>query len=131
MVKGLDTGFFIEIMKGNQAAAESWDSFSVNGNAVIVSVLTLGEVLYFAFRVGRPEQGKVMAQGITTAANVIDVNQDIVEKASALKAGRNIPYVDALIIATFMENACTEIHTTDRNHFGEIKNKGLQFVFWN
>lgn len=127
---GIDTGFFITLMRGNRQAVETWTSFSANDEKLIVSVLTLGEILYFSYRVGKPENGQEMTRGIVMASDVIDVNQAIVEKASALKTGRNIPYVDSIIIATFLENACTEIHTTDRKHFNKIKNNNVQFKFW-
>ena len=73
--------------------------------------------------------GKTLIDNIEIAARVISVDRKITDKAAALKAGRSIPYTDALILATFLVNDCKTIHTTDRNHFSQIKNKGLKFVF--
>jgi len=67
---------------------------------------------------------------IDKSARVIPVDRPIVEKAASLKAGRGIPYIDSIILSTFMLTGCREIHTTDRNHFTEIKNKDLSFVFY-
>jgi predicted nucleic acid-binding protein len=58
------------------------------------------------------------------------VDRPIVEKAASFKAGRGIPYVDSIILATFLLAGCREIHTTDRKHFAEIENKGISFVFY-
>ena len=58
------------------------------------------------------------------------VDRPIVEKAASLKAGRGIPYIDSIILATYMLAGCSEIHTTDKSHFAEIKNNGLSFVFY-
>ncbi|MFZ5571807.1 MAG: type II toxin-antitoxin system VapC family toxin [Thermodesulfobacteriota bacterium] len=96
----------------------------------MVSVLTLGELLYIAFRTGQSDIGKEMVDNIAFSARVVEVNRLIVEKAASLKAGRMVPHVDAMILATFMQAGCNEIHTTDRNHFSAIKNKGLSFVFY-
>ncbi len=130
MVVGLDTGFFILLMKENEHAIKVWHTFLDNRDNLIVSVLTIGELLYMSYRVRQPDAGQRLILGINQATEVIPVDQSLVEKAAGLKAGRGTPYVDAIILATFMMHNCEEIHTTDRNHFGEIKNKGLEFVFW-
>jgi predicted nucleic acid-binding protein len=58
------------------------------------------------------------------------VDRSVVEKAASLKAGRGIPYVDSIILATFMLAGCRQIHTTDQNHFAGIKNKDISFVVY-
>ncbi len=127
---GLDTGFFVGLMKADQRAITAWQALSAGDSLPVVSVLTLGELLYISFRTGKPEIGKEMLHSIASAAQVVDVTRQIVEKAAALKAGRMIPYVDSIILATFMQTGCNEIHTSDRNHFSEMKNKGLAFIFY-
>ncbi|MBW2336144.1 MAG: PIN domain-containing protein [Deltaproteobacteria bacterium] len=96
----------------------------------VISMLTLGELLYISFRLGQPDKGKELVDSIDKSARVMPVDRPIVEKAASLKAGRGIPYIDSIILSTFMLTGCREIHTTDRNHFSEIKNKGLSFVFY-
>ena len=49
--------------------------------------------------------------------------------ANPIRFGEH-PYIDSIILSTFMLTGCREIHTTGRNHFSEIKNKGLSFVFY-
>jgi predicted nucleic acid-binding protein len=127
---GLDTGFFIELMKKNKEAKQLWSNLGEHTDFPIVSVLTLGEILYFSYRVGKPVQGKKMVNGIETACNVKIVDQEITEKAAGLKHGRGMPYVDSLILATFMIAGCKELHTSDKNHFKNLGQKGLPVVFW-
>ena len=127
---GLDTGFFIALMKKDKKAKQMWSSLGGRKDFPIVSVLTLGEILYFSYRVGKPAQGKKMVKGIETACNVKMVDQEITEKAASLKHGRGMPYVDSLILATFMIAGCKEIHTSDKNHFKDIGQKHLSVVFW-
>ena len=78
-----------------------WKSIREQEAFPIVSVLTIGEILYLAYRIGEPEEGHKMVKGIALAASVQAVDQNITEKAAGLKHGRGMPYVDALIFATF------------------------------
>ena len=126
---GLDTGFFVEIIKGNQDIIDIWQNLSKGDTLPIVSVLTLGELLYIAYRTGTHSAGKDLVDNIDFSCRVIPVDRKIIEKAASLKAGRGIPYIDAIILATFMLSKCRTIHTTDRKHFSEIKNKGISFIF--
>ena len=127
---GLDTGFFVGLMKSESNPIEFWAALAESDTLPLVSVLTLGELIYIAFRIGQPDKGKELVDSIDKSARVMPVDRPIVEKAASLKAGRGIPYIDSVILATFMLAGCREIHTTDRNHFAEIKNKGISFVFY-
>jgi predicted nucleic acid-binding protein len=127
---GIDTGFFVGLMKGDPKPIEFWASLVDSDILPVISMLTLGELLYISFRLGRPDKGKELVDSIDKSARVMPVDRPIVEKAASLKAGRGIPYIDSIILATFMLAGCREIHTTDRNHFAEIKNKDISFVFY-
>ena len=127
---GLDTGFFVGLMKGDSKSIEFWASLVDSDTLPVISILTLGELLYISFRLGQPDKGKELVDRIDKSARVIPVDRPIVEKAASLKSGRGIPYVDSIILATFMLASCREIHTSDRSHFAEIKNKGISFVFY-
>jgi predicted nucleic acid-binding protein len=127
---GIDTGFFVGLMKGDTKPIEFWASLVDGDRLPVISMLTLGELLYISFRIGLPDKGKELVDSIDKSARVMPVDRPIVEKAASLKAGRGIPYIDSIILSTFMLTGCREIHTTDRNHFSEIKNKGLLFVFY-
>jgi len=127
---GIDTGFFVGLMKGDSKPVEFWASLVDSDTLPVISVLTLGELLYIAFRIGQPDKGKELVDSIDKSARVIPVDRPIVEKAASLKAGRGIPYIDSITLATFMLAGCSEIHTTDRSHFAEVKNKDTSFVFY-
>jgi predicted nucleic acid-binding protein len=127
---GIDTGFFVGLMKGDTKPIEFWASLVDGDRLPVISMLTLGELLYISFRIGLPDKGKELVDSIDKSARVMPVDRPIVEKAASLKAGRGLPYIDSIILSTFMLTGCREIHTTDRNHFSEIKNKGLSFVFY-
>lgn len=127
---GLDTGFFIALMKGEDEAIDCWDTLAHREVLSVVSVLTLGELLYIGYRTGKPKIGMKMVEHIKMVTRVIPVDFDIIEKAASLKAGRGIPYIDAIILATFLLSGCTQIHTTDRKHFSGIRNKGVKMIYY-
>jgi predicted nucleic acid-binding protein len=127
---GLDTGYFVGMIQGEKSIIAHWEKLKASETIPYISVLTLGEILYLTIRVGKPDQGRKMIAGIEKTSMVIDVDKKIVERAAALKAGRGIPYVDSIIIASFLENGCKEIHTKDRNHFEEIKTNGTKIIIW-
>ncbi len=114
---GLDTGYFVGMMLGDKGIIKHWEGLKTGEVIPLVSVLTLGEILYLAIRSGKPRQGRNMIEGIEKASMIIDVNKQIAERAASLKGGHGIPYVDSIIIASFLENDCKEIHTKDRKHF--------------
>lgn len=127
---GLDTGYFLGLIQGEQNIVKHWEGLKAQEIAPYVSVLTFGELLYISIRAGAPEQGRKMVKGIEKVSNIVNVDEPIIEKAAGLKAGRGIPYIDAIIISSFLEKGCREIHTKDRGHFKEVKNKGLKVIFW-
>ena len=127
---GIDTGFFVGLMKGDSKPVKFWASLVDSDTLPVISILTLGELLYISFRLGQPKKGKELVDSIDKSARVMSVDRRIVEKAASLKAGQGIPYIDSIILATFMLAGCNEIHTTDRSHFAPIKKKGLSFVFY-
>lgn len=127
---GLDTGFFIALMKRDGYAVDFWETLAHKEVLSVVSVLTLGELLYIGYRTGKPKIGMKMVKNIKLITRVMPVDFDIIEKAASIKTGRGMPYIDAIILATFLLSGCTEIHTTDRKHFSGIKNKGVKIVYY-
>ena len=126
---GLDTGFFIAYMNREPEALSYWEALSASDVPPIVSILTIGELLYISYRLSKPDAGKKIVDSIYAATRVLPIDREIVEKAAALKASRGMPYVDSLILATFLIAGCKEIHTTDKKHFSEINIKDLKIVF--
>ena len=78
--------------------------------------------IYFSFRI-KIFSNLILqiAESIYIATRVLPIDRGIVEKAATLKASRGMPYVDSLILATFLSVGCKQIHTTDKKHFSAIK----------
>ena len=65
---GLDTGFFVGLMNSESNSIEFWASLAESDTLPVVSVLTLGELLYIAFRIGQPGKGKKLVDSIGNSA---------------------------------------------------------------
>ena len=127
---GLDTGFFVAMMKGDKRTLLLWDNLQQQGRTSIVSVLTLCELLYIYYKIGKAETGRTLIENIKIASIVKFVDENIVTRAAGLKHGLSIPFIDALIMATFLESGCKEMHTSDRKHFGTIGKMKIDLVFY-
>ena len=84
MVIGLDTGFFIALMHKEKEALRLWNDLSLSDIPPVVSMLTIGELLYISFRLNKSDLGKQLAENIFIAANVVPVEREIVEKAAQI-----------------------------------------------
>ena len=77
---GLDTGFFIAYMNREPEALSYWEALSVSNVPPIVSILTIGELLYISYRLSKPDTGKRIVASIYTATKVLPIDREIVEK---------------------------------------------------
>ena len=55
MVIGADTGFFIELAKGNTKVKDIWDKISNGDEELAVSVISLNEIAVYFYRKGNVE----------------------------------------------------------------------------
>jgi len=127
---GLDTGYFMAMIKGHSKALTLWDKLQRKSKIPVVSVLTLGELAYLYYRIGEPEKGQRLVENIKILAIIKSVDENIAIRAASLKHGLAIPFIDALIMATFLEAGCKEIHTTDKKHFSKLTKKELKLIFY-
>ena len=127
---GLDTGYFMAMIKGHSKALILWDKLQKKSKIPVVSVLTLGELAYLYYRMGEPEKGQRLVENIKILAIIKSVDENIAIRAASLKHGLAIPFIDALIMATFLEAGCEEIHTTDKKHFSKLTKKKLKLIFY-
>jgi len=84
MVKGVDTGFFIELAKENHTAKEIWDKVCNGEENLIVSVITLNEISVHFFRIGKPEEKDNLINLIKLMPNVelVEVSSRIAENSA-------------------------------------------------
>jgi len=85
---------------------------------MVMSTLTLNELLVYFFRRGEPEEGERLVGLLqqTPEIEVVPVSAEIATLSARYRYGLGIPTVDSVILATFLSTECELILTTDE-HF--------------
>jgi len=109
---GLDTGFFIELMNGNEDAISLWKAGMNDETELVVSSLTLFEIERLGFK-GKLQQTDVVLEAIHAVTFVVWLDREILSSAARLSHGLGIPSVDSLILASLLSKDVSEIYTTD------------------
>jgi predicted nucleic acid-binding protein len=109
---GLDTGFFLELVNGNDEAIRLWKSCLDDQVDFAVSALSLFEVERLGLR-GKLRNVEAVLSAINDVTSVVWPDQEILSKAARLSHGLGIPAVDSLILASLVSVDCSEIYTTD------------------
>jgi len=125
---GLDTGFFVELLKGNPSAVELWKNM-IENNDSLVSCLTLYELKRLALK-GFIElsASDSVTEAIMAICKVIWINDPgTLFTAAGIAHGTGIPAMDSLILAGLTDNGARVIYTTD-SHLENFKKKGLKIL---
>jgi predicted nucleic acid-binding protein len=131
----LDTSFLIELKKGNKKAVEALEERKENCEDIIVSSLTVYELLVGANYVwkkhGNAKEMMVISD-MLKPLTVVPVDLDVVKRASEVKAelmlrGMDVPDLD-ILIACSDEDA--EILTFDKD-FKPLKDLGFKITLLN
>jgi len=126
MVIGVDTGFFIELKNDNQRAVDIWNKVINGEEELIVSVLTINEIIVHFFRKGLSKEGKKLLTLMKLFPNItlMPVSERISEISAGYRFGLGIPTVDSLILTTFITEQCDKVISTDP-HFLKAKEQNL------
>src|SRR3989344_382249 len=129
MIIGVDTGFFIELAKGNSAAKEIWDKVSNGDEELIVSVISLNELIVYFYRRGNIEEKDKWINLMKLMPNIelVPVSIKIAEESAKYRHSLGIPTVDSLILTTLILHDCEEIISTDP-HFKKAEEQKLAKV---
>lgn len=109
---GLDTGFFIELMNGNEEAINLWKSGLDDEVEFAVSALSLFEIERLGLK-GKLKKSDAVLDAINGVTSVVWLDSEILSHAAGLSHGLGIPAMDSLILTSLITNGCTEIYTTD------------------
>jgi predicted nucleic acid-binding protein len=109
---GLDTGFFIELMDGNEEAISLWKSGLDDEVEFAVSALSLFEIERLGLK-GKLKESDAVLDAINGVTSVVWLDSEIFSRAAGLSHGLGIPAMDSLILTSLITNGCTEIYTTD------------------
>lgn len=128
---GIDTGFFIELIKGNKLTAEIWNEI-LEGEDSIVSCISLYELKKLALK------GSIDDYSVDTLLDAIKNiciivwldNAEILMTAAHLSHGLGLHMSNALILSGFMQHNATIIYTVDP-HLCLYKKKGVKVILLN
>jgi predicted nucleic acid-binding protein len=109
---GLDTGFFIELINGNEEAVNLWKSCLDDEVELVVSSLTLFEIERLGLK-GKLKDSETILDAIDSVTLVVWLELDMLSLAARFSHGLGIPAMDSLILACLVSNDCTKIYTTD------------------
>ena len=109
---GLDTGFFLELVNGNEQAVTLWRSCLDDKVELVVSCLTLFEIERLGLK-GKLRGTDTILDAIHGVTLVVWLNREILSRAARLSHGLGIHAVDSLILVSLTYREVSEIYTTD------------------
>jgi predicted nucleic acid-binding protein len=109
---GLDTGFFLELINGNEEAVSLWRSAVNDDVELVVSCLTLFEIERLGLK-GMLRDWETVLEAIHGVTLVVWLDRDVLSHSNRLSYGTGIPSMDTLILASLLSRDVGEIYTTD------------------
>jgi len=125
---GLDTGFFVELVRNNAIAVKIWEGI-VEGDESAVSCLTLYELKRLSLK-GVIESNAVdtIFEAIRGICKVVWLDKaEILTGAAAISQSHGIHAIDSLILASLATLNVKRIYTTD-SHIEKYKKKGVSVI---
>ncbi len=124
---GLDTGFFVELLRGRDQAVALWERLIEGEQEALVSCLTLSEIERLALR-GAISGAEVLLEGIHAVCRVSWLKSpELLSQAARMSHGLGIPAIDSLILAAFAAEDVCAVYTTDP-HLESYRKKGMEIV---
>ena len=125
---GLDTGFFVELVRNNSMAVTIWEGI-VEGDESAVSCLSLYELKRLSLK-GVIESNAVdtILEAIRGICKVVWLDKaEILTGAAAISQSHGIHAIDSLILASLATLNVKTIYTTD-SHIENYKKKGVSVI---
>ena len=125
---GLDTGFFVELLRNNSMAVRIWEGI-VEGDESAVSCLTLYELKRLSLK-GVIESNAVdtILEAIRAICKVVWLDKaEILTGAAAISQSHSIHAIDSLILASLATLNVKTIYTTD-SYIEKYKKKGVSVI---
>jgi len=126
---GLDSGFFVELLKGNDQAVDKWKNIVDGETDAVVCSLTIYELKRLSLKGGLSIAAvQLTIEAILAACQVVWINNcEVLYAAARLAHGNDIPAVDAIILASLLQAGAHTIYSTDRHLLSFIK-KGVGII---
>ena len=131
MVLGADTGFFVLFANGHSRALEIWQELASGLHTLVVSTLTINEILVYFYRRGNGDRAQEWIDLVveTDSIQVVPVTVQIAAGSAQYRLSFGLPTVDSVILATFLEQGCEKMLSTDGDFHIVDKRKVLAVEF--
>ncbi|MBM4324908.1 MAG: type II toxin-antitoxin system VapC family toxin [Deltaproteobacteria bacterium] len=125
---GLDTGFFVELLRNNSMAVRIWEGI-IRGDESAVSCLTLYELKRLSLKgVIESNAVDIITEAIRVICRIVWLdNTEILMGAATISQSHNIHAMDSLILASLFTLNVKTIYTTDA-HMEKYKKKSVNMI---
>ena len=115
MLLGADTGFFVSYANKHPRAVKIWQELGEGQHTLVVSTLTINEILVYFYRRGDGNMGEEWVDLMVEADSieVVPVSVEIAASSARYRHGMGLPTVDSVILATFLNRQCEKLLSTD------------------
>jgi predicted nucleic acid-binding protein len=129
VIVGFDTGYFVRLLEGNEAAVKVWKDLTEGNIDAVVSPLTFFELKRLGLK------GEINNTSLETLFEAIEgichivwlKDTGIFTSSASISHGTGIPAVDSIILASFPAMNVKKIYTTD-SHFKAYKKKSVSII---
>jgi len=122
---GLDTGFFIKLLEGNEEAAEVWERVIDGELKATTSTLVLFELRRIFLKLGKSDRWDDVKSAIVLNCEVVPIDIKVAEEGASVSHGTGLPAMDTLIYTCVRDT--DRFYTTDSS-FEILKRKKPRIV---
>lgn len=114
---GADTGFLVGLVEDDPVASRYWDSILKGQDQLVLSVMSINELLTYCYKRGTGHLGKRAIEWLQELANVSiePVTLQIAEMGAGYRHGLGMSTADALVLATFVLTGCDLVLSRDED----------------
>ncbi len=115
MLLGADTGFFVAYANNHPRALQVWQQLVDGLHKLVVSTLTINEILVYFYRRGDGGRGQEWVDLMVEAdsIDVVPASIKIAASSAQYRHGMGLPTVDSVILATFLDRQCDKMLSSD------------------
>ncbi len=112
---GLDSGFFVELVRGNKQVAQLWQDFTTS--LEITSLVSCISIYELHKLIAKKVIDKANTEGILSVLSdvckIIWLDNQVLQKSAQLSCKTGLAMGDALIVQSLIEGGARTIYTTD------------------
>lgn len=115
MLLGADTGYLLAVGRKQARASEVWDGVEAGEHQLIISTVVIAEYLAYHIPRGALVGAEEFVQRLQIVPNItiMPVSLNVAIHSARYRVGLQIPTIDSIILATYLEAGCALILTTD------------------